>query len=248
MDTLLIAVTALSLAIASAMSVVVLKVWREDRRRSDARIAALLEATSAPERAPQPRKPIDHRPVQSRRAAAPGVADLPLRSATPTAELFVEPARRASWGPLIALAAGAMAILLGLGLTLLGPTSGGGQISAAPASVRPGTAPLELLTLRHTAGPGSLTVTGLVQNPHGGSELRRAMAIVYALDATGEVLATSRAPIDLVTFGPGEESPFVVTVTVPGAVSRYRIGFRTDDGTVITHVDRRAGAEALAHK
>jgi hypothetical protein len=243
MDTLLIAVAVLSLAIASAMSLVVLKLLREDRRRSEARIAALLEAARLPE---APHKPA---PYRSGRAldskaglyAPPRAGDLPLRTPPATGELFAEPEQRASWGPRIALAAGAMAVLLGVGFTMLGRDA---AVPAAPASA----APLELLTLRHTAGAGSLTVSGLVQNPRGGAALRRVAAVVYALDANGDVLATSRAPIDLTTFAPGEESPFVVTVPVGGAVARYRVGFRTDGGDVIAHVDRRAGADALAHR
>jgi hypothetical protein len=39
----------------------------------------------------------------------------------------------------------------------------------------------------------------------------------------------------------------VVSVPVNGAVSRYRVGFRTDDGRVISHVDRRT-PESLAQK
>jgi hypothetical protein len=253
MDTLLIAVTVLSLAIASAMSLVVLKLLREDRRRSEARIAALLEAASARE-APHKGAPYRRGEGASSGGGRAGLhapphaareADLPLRAAPATADLFVEPERRASWGPRIALAAGAMAVLLGVGFTMLGRDAAS---SAAPAAAAPAPPPLELLTLRHTAGAGSLTVSGLVQNPRGGAALRRVTAAVYALDANGEVLATSRAPIDLTTFGPGEESPFVVTVRVPRAVARYRVGFRTDGGDVIAHVDRRAGAEALAHK
>jgi hypothetical protein len=296
MDTLLIAVAVLSLAIASAMSLVVLKLLREDRRRSEARIAALLEAARLPEaghKAPPynggraalhapPRHadgvhaaphegarsrggraglhapphqadgvhaaPHEGTPARGGRAglyAPPRAGDLPLRTAPPTGGLFAEPEQRASWGPRIALAAGAMALLLGVGFTMLGRDA---AVPAAPGAAA-AAAPLELLTLRHTAGAGSLTVSGLVQNPRGGgAALRRVAAVVYALDANGEVLATSRAPIDLTTFGPGEESPFVVTVPVGGAVARYRVGFRADGGEVIAHVDRRAGAEALAHR
>jgi hypothetical protein len=262
MDTLLIAVAVLSLAIASAMSLVVLKLLREDRRRSEARIAALLEAARLPEaghKAPphdgsraglhaQPRTRGSRAGLYAPPRAgnpAPRAGDLPLRTAPATGDLFAEPEQRASWGPRIALAAGAMALLLGVGFTMLGRDA---AVPAAPGAAA-AAAPLELLTLRHTAGAGSLTVSGLVQNPRGGgAALRRVAAVVYALDANGEVLATSRAPIDLTTFGPGEESPFVVTVPVGGAVARYRVGFRADGGEVIAHVDRRAGAEALAHR
>jgi hypothetical protein len=278
MDTLLIAVTVLSLAMAAAMSLVVLKLLREERRRSDARMAALVEATSAPDRRPAADAERRAVPVARRTAPVPKrqvaqsreshvardpshvardtshVArdsrhspDLPLRTMAPTAELFVEPGRRASRGPQIALAAGAMAVLLGVGFTLLGANRGSASVPPVPATARDGAA-LELLTLRHTAVAGNLTVSGLVQNPRDGTPLRRLSAVVYALDTNGEVLATNRAPVDLATFGPGEESPFVVDVAVPGGLARYRVGFRTETGDVVAHVDRRAGAESVAHK
>jgi hypothetical protein len=36
-------------------------------------------------------------------------------------------------------------------------------------------------------------------------------------------------------------------VPVKGPVARYRVGFRTEDGRVLPHVDRR-GPDALAQK
>jgi hypothetical protein len=269
MDTLLIAVALVSLAIAAAMSLVVLKLLREDRRRSEARIAALLEAAATMDRPPlqaarrpaltgavgtarahgAPRSRAPYTPARDERAAYRS-ADLPLRAAPPAQELFVEPAARASWGPRIALAAAALALLLGAAFTLLGPSAPMG--SGTAATLRHGApdapAPLDLLTLRHTAAAGSLTVSGVVQNPRGAPALRRVTAMVHVLDAGGAIVATHRAPIDLATFGPGEESPFYVTVPVPGAVARYRIGFRTEAGDVLAHADRRTGAEAVAHK
>jgi hypothetical protein len=276
MDTLLIAVTLVSLAIAGAMSLVVLRLLREDRRRSEARIAALLEAAgtgslqgpavAARTTIEAPRKPAAY--TEAGRPSVHGAAvtagnrapregarswstDLPLRAGSPTQDLFVEPEARRSWGPRIALSAGALAVLLGVGFTLLGPAAPG-ESRAAAALPRDGAAsapaPLELLTLRHAAAPGSLTVSGVVQNPRGGAPMRRVTAMVHVLDAGGAIVATHRAPIDLATFGPGEESPFHVTVPVGGAVARYRVGFRTEGGDVIAHVDRRTGAEALAHK
>jgi hypothetical protein len=263
MDFLLIAVTVVSLAIAAAMSLVVLKLLREDRRRSEARIAALLETTgarrAAHEAAPYRNAPAAPRkaapspgpggraglyaPPHSQKPARPRVGDLPLRA---SADLFVEPQRPPSWGSHIVIAAAATAVLFAAGFTLLGPADGPASVSRPGAAAPPAAAPLELLTLRHTAGASSLTVTGVVQNPRGGAALRRVTAAVYALDAKGEVIATNQAPVDLTTFGPGEESPFVVTVPVRGPVARYRVGFRTDAGDVIAHVDRRSAGESLA--
>lgn len=263
MDTLLILVTVLSLVMAAGLSLVVLKLLREERLRSDARVAALLDAASthhtsegpaasgavrrrpAPAEAPRKGAPHFGSPAP-RRAAREHSGDLPLRTGQPTADLFVEPPRQASWGPRIALAAGAIALLLGAGFTVWSPARpvAGGPLAA-------GAAALELLTLRHVTDAGSLTVSGVVQNPKDGLARRRAVATAYALAADGSIVASGQAPLDVITFGPGEESPFVVRIPVAGAagtVARYRIGFRADDGSVIAHVDRRTAPEAVAQK
>ena len=49
------------------------------------------------------------------------------------------------------------------------------------------------------------------------------------------------------TLAPGEESPFVIRVPLTSAIERYRIGFRTEDGRVLSHVDRRS-PDSIAQK
>lgn len=228
MDTLLIVMTVLSLAMAAAMTVVMLKLLADERRRSDARVTALMRAS-------HPTVPVRDREV-----------DLPLRATATPAELFAAPDARLPWGSHIAAAAAAVAVLVAVALTVYSP--GGPAGAPAPAAARLAAAPLELMTLRHAAGPGSLTVSGIVSNPSAGVQLTRVIATAWALDSGGAVIASGRAPIDLTAFGPGEESPFVVEVALDAPVARYRIGFRAEDGTVIAHVDRRNGSEALAQK
>lgn len=105
-----------------------------------------------------------------------------------------------------------------------------------PASLEP----LGLLSLRHTSDPsGAFVVTGLVQNPVEGASLSDVVAVVYLFDDEGRYFASGRALLDLRAFRPGDESPFVVTIPNAGEVSRYRVGFRFDDGGVVSHVDRR---------
>ena len=101
---------------------------------------------------------------------------------------------------------------------------------------------LELLSLRDARQPGSLTITGLVQNPRGGAPLSRVTVTAYAFDDKGAFLASGRALIDVTALSPGDESPFVVSVPVTETVARYRIGFRGEDGRVIAHVDKRQQA------
>jgi len=110
--------------------------------------------------------------------------------------------------------------------------------AAAPAQGQP--RPLELLSLRHTVdADGSFTVTGLVQNPFDGRVVRKAVAVVYLFDRDGNYFASGKASLDFTSLQPGDESPFVVHVTNVSRVSRYRVGFRSEEGGVIAHVDRR---------
>jgi hypothetical protein len=109
------------------------------------------------------------------------------------------------------------------------------------AQARQDVAPLELLSLRHTVGaPGQFTVTGLVQNPQQGRHVSGLVVVVYLFDAQGRYLASGKTPLEYAALRPGDEAPFVVTVPASGDdVSRYRVGFRLEDGAVVAHVDRR---------
>lgn len=122
------------------------------------------------------------------------------------------------------------------------------EIRAAVAATRAegaqptivGPHPLELLSLRHSTGAdGAFVVTGLVQNPLDGQPLDHVSAIVYLFDSQGRFLATGRASLDPAASHPGEEASFSVSVPNATGVTRYRVGFRKDDGGVVGHVDRR---------
>jgi len=100
--------------------------------------------------------------------------------------------------------------------------------------------PLELLSLRHGAGAaGEFTITGLVQNPAGGSAVDGVVAVVYLFDDQGRYFASGRAAIEPASIAPGAEAPFTISIADASGVSRYRVGFRREDGGVVAHVDRR---------
>jgi hypothetical protein len=305
MDTVLIAVAALSLAMAIGMAFMVAKLLRDDRARSEARVAALsaMAAEPAPavevmrvQRTAQPglRAPASeasasrvqvHEPSGSRapgpeapesraRAQEPPVAartappithlhgtmsraaqldDLEIRPPQPAAaraaDLFAERDQPSLWGPRLAVIGMLVAGLAVIGFAMTSSVArrnvaGSASVSAtnAPAAENP---PLELLSLRHAQQAQSLTITGLVRNPRGAAPLSRVVATAFIFAPDGTFLASSRASLDFTTLAPGDESPFVVTVPVTGEVSRYRIGFRAEDGRVIAHVDKRA-PDALA--
>jgi hypothetical protein len=102
-----------------------------------------------------------------------------------------------------------------------------------------------LLSLRHAAAnDGSFTVTGLVQNPLDGEAQNGVVVVVYLFDDNGRYFAGGRATLENSVALPGGESSFSVRVPDAGAVTRYRVGFRRDDGTVVQHVDRRGQSPA----
>jgi hypothetical protein len=267
MDTILIAVTALALAMAAGMAIVVATLLRQERARSEARVAALGElaadaAVDSPSRRPDAaalRRPsiAPPMPVPVRQASAPvtssprTIDDLEIRPAVNgVSELFAETERRSPWGPRLAVIGCLAAIVLAVGFAVVSSkarpaaTAAGTTAQQAPAV---DTVPLELLTLRHKQDGQRLAITGLVKNPRAGAPLSHVVATAVLFGPDGAFLSSSRAPLDFTMLGPGGESPFVVSVPVSGQVSRYRVGFRTEDGRVIAHVDRRS-PDALAQK
>src|SRR5439155_12200115 len=86
---------------------------------------------------------------------------------------------------------------------------------------------------------GAFTVTGLVQNPLNGQAARKIVAVVYLFDRDGNYFAGGKAALDFTVLPPGDESPFVVHIPNAGRVTRYRVGFRSEEGGVVAHVDRR---------
>jgi hypothetical protein len=234
MDILAI-VTGISLTLAAIMSVLLSRMVREEKRRSDARVQ-LLEALAA-----------------KRAAKAAGaerftdVGSKPIREVETSHELFHEEREPSPWPRRFAVI-GSMAAVLALVVFGLTRWPGGDATAGTTAAAQPhGTVPLELLSLRHTSDGGMLTVTGLVQNPHNGGPLSRVQATLFVFGRGGTLLTSGRAPLDYTALTPGDESPFVIKVPVTGDVERYRVGFRGHDDRVIAHVDRRS-ADAVAQR
>lgn len=236
MDTTLVTVTVLSMGMAATLSVIVWRMLRDERHRSEARIATLTAAAA-----------ID-RPAGGVRPGAHSNVDLPLRAAVPltaapTSAMFVEPVRSTPWWNRVAVMAGIA--LLGTSVALFA-MAGARPARHAPASPSQaavasdaGAPGLELLSLRDARSTDALTISGMVRNPPAASLRSRVAVTAYAFDDKGAFLASGRALLDVTALAPGDESPFVVTVPVTDNVARYRIGFRAEDGRVIAHVDKR---------
>jgi hypothetical protein len=275
MDTTLVTVTLLSMGMAGALSVIVWRMLRDERQRSDARVAALATLAA---REPDPRMHVERsvpRPAPARRERQPErEMDLPMRASAgrPIDDadgegglvhrslgeggMFVERREESPWRNRVV-------VMVGLGLViasaiLFSLTANGRPATraAAPpvptAGAQPAQTPapqagLELVSLRDSQQAGALTITGLVHNPRGGGLLTRVSVTAYAFDANGAFLASGRALLDVTSLAAGDESPFVVSVPVTETVARYRIGFRGEDGRVIAHVDKRQQGPVAAN-
>ena len=76
-----------------------------------------------------------------------------------------------------------------------------------------------------------------------GKPIERLSAVVFLFDRMGTFVTSSRANVDFLKIGAGDESPFVVSLEAPASVARYRVSFRTDDG-IVPHIDRRGASVA----
>jgi hypothetical protein len=243
MNTILLITTVFSLAVAAASVIVLFVAYREQRRRSEARVDALrlLADDAAFDDMPLTVEPAPATHDLDTVEAGDAVADVEI-DAAPARPMFGDTRASSPWGRRLAAAA-VVAIVAAVAGYVLIPRSGRATAATVASTEKAGptqSAPLELLSLRHTQQDGRLVITGLVQNPRSGVPMNRVVATAFLFDAAGTLLASGRAPLDFSTLAAGDESPFVLTVPVDGAVSRYRVGFRSEDGRVIGHVDRRA--------
>lgn len=248
MDTLLLAVTGLSLTVAAGSSTVAWQLWRGERRRRDARVAALAAAAGldvarqAPpgiDTAPATPDPNLQDDLDAFGPAQPVVA-APIDRMTSTASppipgLFVSPVADSGSGGrqhgLMAAAAVAGVLVVG-GAALLFVS---GRTPGAHAVTRP---PLELVSMGHARGDSGFAVSGLVRNPVAGPQTERVQADVRVFDAAGLLIATRSAPIDATLLAGGQESAFAVVVGEASTAARYRVSF-SSGGTLLAHVDRR---------
>lgn len=215
METMLWVVLVVALAMAIGLALFARRLLRRDHQRTDARAALLRQMAFEPE-APHE---APHGADVLRVIPAPDWAAVPPHT----------PTRSRGWVP----------AMVGLLLLVLGAGAAYGRYGPGIVEARASLLPLDLLSLSHRVEAGNLVVTGLIQNPRGGRPTPRVMAVVYVFNAQGEYTASGKAALDFVPLAPGAESPFVVRIPHVAGVTRFRIGFRADDGSVIAHVDRR---------
>lgn len=232
MEITLIAVTMLSLFLAISMGVVAWRLVEEERRRSDARVAALaaeLKRGDGPAANEVPDPPVAEPPTD------PAAADGPATGAG----LFSPPSEPASTGWAGVAALGGVAVVFAVVATVfLLSASDDGDAAATAEDIRP---PLDLLELRHVEEGPFLDISGSVRNPAEAAAVERLSVVAMAFDEAGTLVATRRTPVENPVLAAGSDSAFLVRLLGAG-ISRYRISFLLGD-TTIAHVDRRPVAQ-----
>jgi hypothetical protein len=263
MDTLLLGITVVSLIVTLVMSVTAWRLMRDEKRRSEARVAALSMAsfdsgdsiaaaapslrTTAEDALPWATPVVERseKPKAPWKPAKPIVPSIPEPQPEPPVAhasgfLGAASVEHDSGGRQrsLAIAAVAMFVVLSGGLVwMMSGPEGTSAVAVGPNS------PLELVSLSHARQNQKLAVSGLVRNPVSGKPVERLSAVVFLFDRMGTFVTSSRAHVDFLKLGAGDESPFVVSIDAPPTVSRYRVSFRTDDG-VVPHIDRRGESPA----
>lgn len=240
MDILLLTITIVSLIVALVMSVTAWRLHREEKRRAAARVAALSVAAGVDEPAALP-DPVERPVVKAPwKSAAPAATPTHAAGFLGAADIPRDTGSRQKG---LALAAVALLVVLSGSLVTM-MTAPRGTATAAAVERNPG-APLELVSLTHERRSRKLAVSGLVRNPTAGQPVERLSAVVFLFDRAGAFVTSSRANVDFLKLGSGDESPFVVSLDAPETVARYRVSFRTDEG-VVPHIDRRDAPVAAA--
>jgi hypothetical protein len=233
----LLVVTLVSLLLAVAMSIVAWRAAREERRRSEARVATLAADIQAAVAAPA----VGLRSEPRLRAIA--------HAERPSGDLFAANPSSASSRSLVvggvglfvfATAAALMVALTGATRSSTTPPVQTVQTeSNSPPASSPAIAlPLELVALGHQRDGDRLIVRGVIRNPSSGGRTDRLTAVVFVFDRDGGFITSGRAPIEPAVLPPGGESTFQVSVPGAADASRYRVSFRSESG-IVQHVDRR---------
>jgi hypothetical protein len=242
MDIALVSVTAISLSMAFAMGIVAWRVIREERRRSDARVAALiaeLDRTRGTNAGlpSQPRsRALDTRCGSDVSDNDPARPDPPPVT-EPRAPLLGAVAGPSGWDRPILAAVAAGLVVVAVVTIAMGPAD-----DALPVMSEQST-PVELLSLAHARQGQYLAISGAVRNPTDGMEHGRLSVMATVFDEDGTQIGTGQTPLPVRALAPGTETPFTISMPDADRINRYRISFAQDQ-TRVPHIDRRQMADA----
>jgi hypothetical protein len=234
----LLLVTLVSMLLAAIMSIVAWHSSREERRRSEVRIAALAAEI--------------HDEPAARQDAAEQPGD--LFTARQPAQRGFRFATVAAGGLFVCGSAAALAVVSSNASSNASSSASSSAVHAgadrsiqtAPATVErradasnAPAMPIELVALGYERDGDRLIVRGIVRNPSSGAPLDRVTAVVLMFKEDGGFLGSGRATVETPALGPGGETAFAVTVPGANAVGRYRVSFRNED-RIVPHIDRRS--------
>jgi hypothetical protein len=209
----LVAITVLSLVLAAISTTVAWRVVRDDRRRSEARVAAL-----ASELRDDPDDPI---------------GAFSEEELAPTMFAGAEPSSSSR----VAILAGAALVVIAIAAAVAGGlVARTGDVTDTAKDARD-LAPLELINLAHEQDRDRLTVHGVVRGPWIEAPFPLA-AVVTVYRGDGSVITTERTMVAPVV-APHRETTFHVTVSGALDAARFKVSF-ADANRVVPHVDRRS--------
>jgi hypothetical protein len=217
---LTVVIVGLSLAVMTLAALAVHRA-RLDRRRSDARVAALASAMDNP---PWEEVLID----EAERPTVNPVSSVTVSLVAPDVE-------RPSRAPAFAVAA---LVMMGAGTVLFVGMNGGSRSARVPVPASPQGPAIELVSMRHVLDGETLIVSGLVRNP-ATSATPNLSAVVSVLGRDGRVVARGESQLDPLVLEPGKETTFRVSVSDVGDPGRYRVAF-VNGSQIVPHVDRRS--------
>jgi hypothetical protein len=234
----LLLVTLVSMLLAALMSIVAWHSSREERRRSEARVAALTAE------------------IHDEPATGLAAEDEPedLFAARQSAQGGFRFAAVAAGGLFVCGSAAALAVVSSNASSNASGTASSRAVHAAvdrsiqtpSVSVErradassAAAVPIELVALGYERDGDRLIVRGIVRNPSSGTPLDRVTAVVLMFKDDGGFLGSGRGTVETPALGPGGETAFAVTVPGANAVGRYRVSFRSAD-RVVPHIDRRS--------
>jgi hypothetical protein len=198
----LVTITVVSLVLAALSAAVAWRVVRDDRRRSEARVAVLASE-------------IHDQPIVL----------LPEHESMPTT-MFADAEPRGNSRTIIFAGAALVVVAAAIAGALV---AGTGEDVQAPKGARE-LAPLELVNLAHEQDRDRLTVHGVVRGPWIEAPYPLA-AVVTLFRGDGSVIATERAIVDPVV-APGRDTKFHVTVSGALEAARFRVSFADADRVV----------------
>ena len=213
-------VAIVSACVAAAFAVYAWRTAEQERRRSDARVAALSDAIDPPRREGPP----------------PIFGHVPATGLHPLLKIA------GGFGTVVAVI-----VIVAMTTDALERNRKPNPQAAVPAAVPADAPPVELETMNHVHQGDVLIVSGIVRNISN-RDTARLSAEITAFGPNGTLVARGRAPIEAAVLHAGQSSRFNIRLEAVRTVGRYRVSFQ-DSAGVVRHVDARdrGTQEAAGH-